>query len=73
MPQVNSQSCQGPENMREMKFDLKVESCKLCNNKYVIASTQISTTEIFTFIVLQDFKLWSPKVLFMNRKDNGNC
>ena len=73
MPQVNSQSCQGPENMREMKFDLKVELCKLCNNKYVIASTQISTTEIFTFIVLQDFKLWSRKVLFMNRKDNGNC
>ena len=29
---------------------LKVQSCKLYNNKYMIASTQITNTEIFAFI-----------------------
>ena len=29
---------------------LKVQSCKLYNNKYMIASTQIKNTEIFAFI-----------------------
>ena len=28
-------------------FLLKVQSCKLCNNKYMIAPTQITKTEIF--------------------------
>ena len=28
---------------------LKVQSFILCNNKYMIASTQITTTEIFAF------------------------
>ena len=30
---------------------LKVQPCKLYNNKYVMTSTQITNTEIFTFIV----------------------
>ena len=30
--------------------DLKVQSCKLYNNKYMIASTQATKTEIFAFI-----------------------
>ena len=52
---------------------LKVQSCKLYNNKYRIASTQITNTEIFAFIALLVFRSLSRKVLFMNRKDNRNC
>ena len=48
---------------------LKAQSCKLYNNKYVIASSiEITNTEIFTFIALPFFKLFSRKVLFINRK-----
>ena len=39
----------------------------------MIASTQITNTEIFAFIAVLVFKLLSRKVLFMNRKDNRNC
>ena len=35
-------------------------------------STQITTTEIFTFIAVIVFNLLSTKVLFINRKDNRN-
>ena len=52
---------------------LKVQSCKLHNNKYMITSTQITNTEIFRFITDLDFRLLSRKVLFTNRKDNRNC
>ena len=52
---------------------LKVQSCKLCNNKYMITSTQITNTGIFAFVALLVFKLSSRKVLFINRKDNRNC
>ena len=52
---------------------LKVQSCKLYNNKYVIAATQITDTEIFVFIAVIDFKLLSCKVLFLKRRDNRNC
>ena len=52
---------------------LKVQSCKLYNNKYMIVSTQIKNTEIFTFIAALVFRLLSRKVLFINRKDNRNC
>ena len=38
----------------------------------MIASTQITNTEIFAFIVVLVFKLFSHKVLFINRKDNKN-
>ena len=36
----------------------------------MIASTQITNTEIFVFIAGLVFKLLSREVLFMNRKDN---
>ena len=55
------------------QYILKVRSCKLCNNKYMIASTQITTTEIFAFIAVVVFNLLTGKVLFINRKDNRNC
>ena len=51
---------------------LKVQSCKLHNNKYMISSTQITNTEIFASIAVPVFKLLSRKVLFINRKDNRN-
>ena len=52
---------------------LKVQSCKEYNNKYMIASTQITIKKVFTFIVVLVFKLLRRKVLFINRKDNRNC
>ena len=36
---------------------LKMQSCKL-HNKYMIASTQITSTEIFAFIAALVFNLW---------------
>ena len=38
----------------------------------MITATQITNTEIFTFIAALIFKLLSRKVLFINRKDNKN-
>ena len=52
---------------------LETQSCKLYNNKCMIPLTQITNFEIFTFIAVLVFKLLSPKVLFINRKDNRNC
>ena len=46
------------------KVYLKVQPCKLYNNKYMIVSTRITNTEIFAFIVVLVFKLLSHKVLF---------
>ena len=46
---------------------LKVQSCKLCNDKYMIASTRLKDTDISAFIVLLVFKLSSCKILFINR------
>ena len=54
-------------------FKLKVLLCKLYNNKYMIASTQIPNTGSFTFIAVLVFKLLCRKVLFINKKDKGNC
>ena len=51
---------------------LKVESCKLYNKKYMIASTQITNIEIFAFIAVLVFKLLSCNVLCVNRKNNRN-
>ena len=39
----------------------------------MIASTQITNTEVFAFIAVLVFKLSSQKVLFINKKDNRNC
>ena len=55
------------------KLVLKVQSCKLYDGKYMIASTQITNAEIFALIAVLVFKLLSRKVLFINRKDNRNC
>ena len=54
-------------------MNLKVQSYKLYNNKYMVTSTQITNTEIFAFIAILIFKLLSRKVLFINRKDKRNC
>ena len=46
------------ETVNEIVFiHLKVQSCKLYNNKYTIASTEIANTEIFAFIAIQIFNL----------------
>ena len=45
-----------------------VQSYKLYNNKYMIASTQITNTEFFTYIAALAFKLLSCEVLFVNKK-----
>ena len=39
----------------------------------MIATTQITNTEIFIFTTVLVFQLLSRKVLFINRKDNRNC
>ena len=39
----------------------------------MIASTQITNTEIFVFIDVVVFKLLNRKALLINRKDNRNC
>ena len=52
--------------------DSKIQSCKLYNTKYMIASSQITNTRTSTFIALLVFKLLSCKVLFIDRKDNRN-
>ena len=54
-------------------MDLKVQSCKLFDNKYMFASTQITNTEICPFLTVLVLKLLSRKVLFINRQDNRNC
>ena len=36
----------------------------------MVASTQVTNTEVFAFIAVLFFKLFSHKVLFMNTKDN---
>ena len=55
-----------------LKYLLKVQSCKLYNDKYMIGSTQITNTEIVAFISVLVFRLLSRKVLFINRKGNRN-
>ena len=55
------------------KSILKVQSCKLHNNKYMIASTQIRDTENFAYIAVLVFKSFSHKVLFINKKNKRNC
>ena len=52
---------------------LKVQSSKLCNNKYMIALKQITNTETFAFIAVLVFKLLDHKVLLINIKDIRNC
>ena len=39
----------------------------------MIASTQITNSEIFAFIAVPVFKILSRKTLFINKKDKRNC
>ena len=39
----------------------------------MIASAQITNTEIFEFIAVLNFKLLRGRVLFVNRKNYRNC
>ena len=55
------------ESLLVLSLLLKVQSYKLCNNKYMVKSTQIKNTEIFAFIDVLAFRLLSHKVLFTNR------
>ena len=48
---------------------LKVQSRKLYNGNYMIASIQITNDDIFMFIVVLVLNLLSRKVLFINIKD----
>ena len=59
--------------MNRFCWYLKVQPCKLYNNKYMIALTEITNTEISALIAVVVFELLSLKVLFINRKDNINC
>ena len=47
---------------------LNVYSCKLYNNKYMITSTQITSTDIFAFIAVLVFKLLSCSFFVSNQK-----
>ena len=52
---------------------LKVQSCKLLNDKYMITLTQITNTKIVAFIAVLVFNLLSRKVFFIDRKDRKSC
>ena len=43
---------------------LKVQSCKLCNNKYIIALAQTTNIETFAFIAPLVFKLLRRKLAY---------
>ena len=45
-----------------------VQSWKLYNNEYIIASTQITNTEMFAFIAALLFKLLSSKFCLKTEK-----
>ena len=51
------------------KLLLKIQSCKLHDNKY-IASTQMTNTESFASIAVPVFNLLSRNFLFITRKDD---
>ena len=51
---------------------LKVQSWKLYNNIYMIASRQITNTESFSFIAVLFFSLLNRKVLLITKKQNRN-
>ena len=59
--------------MNNCANNLKVQSNKLYNNKYMITSRQTATTETFAFIVVLVFKLLGRKILLLKIKDNRKC
>ena len=54
------------------KICLKLQSYKSYNSKHMITSTQITNTEIFSFISALVLKLLSRKVLFTKSKNKRN-
>ena len=66
---INDQISTLKSEINFLREKLKLQSCKLYVNKYMIASTQITNT----FIAVLVFKLLSRKVLFISRKGNRNC
>ena len=52
---------------------LSVHSCKLYDNKHIIALTQIINAEIFAFIAAILFNLLRGKVLSINRNYIRKC
>ena len=55
------------------QFLLKVQSFKLYDNKYMIASTQITNTDIFAFITVLVNKSLIRNDLFINKTNDKNC
>ena len=47
---------------------LKVQSCKLYNNKYIIVLAQITNTEIFTFKAVVVLSYWTIKFCLQTEK-----
>ena len=70
---TDTQIAKRRKSKAELSYTLKVQSYKLYDNIYVIASIQITNTEIFAFIAVLVFRLLSHKVLFINRKNKRNC
>ena len=73
-------SCSNATILQMVKFTRAILKHLLCffnhanyNAQYMIASTQITNTEIFAIVAVLVFKLLSPKVLFINRIDSRNC
>ena len=48
--------------------NLKVQSCKLYKDKCMVAPTQITNTQIFSFLAVLDFKLLSRKVVYKQKR-----
>ena len=65
---TNRRSCS--ENS-PLKKTLKVQSCKLYNNKYLIPPIQVKNTEIYAFIAVLVFKLLSRNVCLQTEKTIG--
>ena len=72
-PRIRSPRPRSHIRATRIPYISKIKSCKLCKNNYMFLSTQITNIEIFAFLALLVFKLLSPEVLFINRKDNRNC
>ena len=59
-------------NKETQSLLLKEQSCKLHNDKFMIASTQITNIEIFALIAVLVFELLSRTFLFINIEDKRN-
>ena len=51
-----------------LNIHLKLQSSKLYNNKYMIASTQTTNSEIFAFIAVLVLKVIEPKSFVYKQK-----